>query len=513
MKRINLVYIAEIIIVGLIITGVLSRTVALYLMAVLAAYFISIPLEEGSLFFVRSIPFFIALPITVGFDSLNMWRIFSAILFLKWIDMEKIKSFFVINRQRKVYLALLGLLLLAILSVTQAISISFAIKRIIFFLNISLIGIVVYDFVNRSEDFGKKLVRNIAIPAILVSIIGFIQLASTYFFSIEQFIGFWGNTVERNLFGNAWADIALKANTWFAYFGDQISLRIFSIFPDSHSFPIFLLLGLPAILAISLNKIAALKTGLKSMFRTRGRILIVFAPLAFLGVILSGTRGMWLAGLVVSIWYLVASFWLFKKNQLQITNYQQQIFRYIGSYLSVFIILFAVAYPIIASPQFDLFKIGNGQLSIRVRSIIDFGETSNSRRIQIWKDSLVSIARHPILGVGISNFPVVVGENLAKIKAGSSAHNLYLHIAAEMGIPALVIALYFLWLLLRQTYDNFRRENDPFLLVYFSASLIFIPWILMYLFTDIAIFDERAFLLFVVTVGLILGNRAIKNPS
>ncbi|MGD0977503.1 MAG: O-antigen ligase family protein, partial [Minisyncoccia bacterium] len=439
MKRINLIYILEIITVVLVATGILPRAIVPYMTVALAFYFIFAPLDEVSLFFVRSIPLFIAIPLTAGFDSLNMWRIFSIIIFLKWLNLENIRSFFNFNRRRKVYLTLLGLLALAILSVIGAASVSLALKRIIFFINASLIGIVIYDLAAKVPNYSKKLIRNIAIPVILVSIAGFIQLATTYIFSLDQFINFWGNVVERNLFGNAWADIALKANTWFAYFGEQISLRMFSIFPDSHSFPIFLILGLPAILAISLDKIVAAGKGLKSMFLTRGRMMVLFVPLAFLGVILSGTRGMWLAGFGAILLYF-ALIWVFG-HKLSAFSYQLSVFKYIGSYLSVFVILFSIAYPVMGSPQFNMFNLSGGLLGTRIKSIIDIGETSNARRIQIWKDSLKSIIHHPILGVGISNFPVVVGEDLAKVKAGSSAHNLYLHIASEMGIPALLLAL------------------------------------------------------------------------
>jgi O-antigen ligase len=511
MKRINVIYILEIIFVALVATSILPRSSVPFLTIALLIYMLTVPTEEGSLFFVRSIPFFIAIPITAGFDSLNMWRVFSIILFFKWLDIEKIKSFFVFNEKRKVYLILLGLLILACLSSIGAPSINQALKRIIFFINASLIGIVIFDLVARLNGFKQKLIRNIALPAIIVSIIGMIQLATTYIFSIDQFINFWGNVVERNLFGNAWADTALKANTWFAYFGDQLSLRMFSSFADSHSFPIFLVFGLPAILAISLDKIVATKNSLKSMFWTRGRMLILFIPLAFLGVILSGTRGMWAAG-ILSVFVFLALIILFRRINHQSktderNNHQFNVFKYVGLYLSVFGILFAVAYPIMASPQFNLFKTDSGQLGTRVKSIIDFGETSNSRRIQIWKDSLKSIVKHPLLGVGISNFPVVVGEDLSKVKAGSSAHNLYLHIAAEMGIPALILALYFLWLLFKKTYYNYCNETDPLLLIFFAASLIFVPWNLIYSFTDIAIFDERALLLFIVTIALIFGNK------
>ena len=115
---------------------------------------------------------------------------------------------------------------------------------------------------------------------------------------IFQFVDFWGGVVERNLFGNAWAETAVRANTWFAYFGDQLSLRMFSIFPDSHSFPIFLLLGLPAIFALAIRKIVEKDSNLGAMLGTRASLLVVFIPIMFLAAILSGTRGIWAAGVI-----------------------------------------------------------------------------------------------------------------------------------------------------------------------------------------------------------------------
>jgi O-antigen ligase len=504
LNRLNIIFLSYLAFVALIICGILPRFLVLYVSFAITAYFLLAPLEELILFFVRSIPFFIAMPLTAGFDSFNIWRILSIILFLRWLDLKKIKSFFNFNKNRNVYFALVTLSFFAVLSITQATGYLLSIKRIIFFINLSLIGIIVYDFASRDKSFVSKLIPNIVIPTIMVAVIGMIQLLSTYFLDIFQFVDFWGGVVERNLFGNVWADTALKANTWFAYFGDRLSLRMFSVFPDSHSFPIFLILGLPAILAISLSKVVNAEKGLKSMLFTRGRMLILFVPIAFLGVILSGTRGMWAAGLVSAILAIFMIFGLFKRR---LDNYHQNAFKYIASYLSIFFLLFLVAYPIFDSPQFNLFKSSGDLLSRRVRSIFDISETSNSRRIQIWKDSVRSIIKHPLLGVGIGNFPVVVNEDLARVKAGSSAHNLYLNIAAEMGVPALLAALYFLWLLLKKIYKIFRDENNPMLLIYFASSLIFIPWNLLYSFTDVAIFDERTFLLFLVTAGLIFGNK------
>lgn len=183
----------------------------------------------------------------------------------------------------------------------------------------------------------------------------------------------------------------------------------------------------------------------------------------------------------------------------------------------VFFLLFAVAYPIFVSPQFLLSKGDWGLFGERIKSIIDFGETSNNQRIEIWKASLESIKRRPLFGVGIGNFPVVLKQNIFLARAGSSAHNIYLHIAAEMGILALVTTVLFLWLVFRKSYENFistppsqgfgEAKQDPFLVTYFGATILFVPWVLIYSLTDVALFDERTFLLFVATIALILSNK------
>src|SRR3989338_3910852 len=84
-NRLNIAYLVEIIAFVYIVLGIVPRWWALVLAVGIAIYLLLVPLEEGVLFFIRSIPFFIALPITQGFDSLNTWRIASLILFIKFI--------------------------------------------------------------------------------------------------------------------------------------------------------------------------------------------------------------------------------------------------------------------------------------------------------------------------------------------------------------------------------------------------------------------------------------------
>ena len=146
--------------------------------------------------------------------------------------------------------------MLSVISVIFASDRVTAIKRIIYFINLSLVGFVVWDLASGNKEFSKRLVKNIAIPTIAVTVVGFIQLASTYLIDVYQFMHLWGEGIQCRQFGNQWCYIAVHVgNTWLAYYGEQLSLRVFSLFPDSHSFPQFILLGLPAVFAISIHKL------------------------------------------------------------------------------------------------------------------------------------------------------------------------------------------------------------------------------------------------------------------
>ncbi|OGN27595.1 MAG: hypothetical protein A2941_01190 [Candidatus Yanofskybacteria bacterium RIFCSPLOWO2_01_FULL_49_17] len=494
-SKLNIAFALHLIFFGLVVSDVLPRSLVLYETIALALYLIIAPLEDGLIFFVRCIPLFIAIPLTATFDNFNQWRIFSGILFLKFLifnfkflnDLKAQISKYKVNLYGKVSVPFIILLALACLSVFAADDKIIAIKRIIYFLNASLTGVVIW-YLSKTKEFSERLIKNIAIPTLIVALVGVVQVISTYLMDIYQFMRVWGEGIQLRQFGEQWSYIATHVgNTWFAYYGDQLSLRVFSLFPDSHSFPIFLLLGLPAVFAI---------------FRSvRAKALSV--GLLFLMVILSGTRGMWLAGAGAILWSLLILLFLKYKKTPQD---RKRVFSGIAAYLGLFILLFGVAYPIAASPQFLLSKPDALLLQRRLRSVLDLGETSNAARIAIWKASWESIRQKPLLGVGIGNFPVVLGQDIKLARAGSSAHNLYVQIAAETGMFAFLALLYLIWLIIRKLYHNFIETKGTIKEVYAGALLITIPWVLAYLMTDVAIFDERALLLFTVTFGLLFSN-------
>src|SRR3989338_9222785 len=173
----NKIFILELILFGLIITGLLPRETAIFLAIGLAVYVALAPIEDATVFFVRSIPFFIAIPIMAEYDNLNTWRILSIILFLKLAHVTGLKYFLKIKEFSKYSKLLVLLLVFAVLSIIPAVDKGSAVTRIIYFVNLSLVGVVVYYLAGVGENFSKRLVKNIAIPTIIVTIVGFMQVA------------------------------------------------------------------------------------------------------------------------------------------------------------------------------------------------------------------------------------------------------------------------------------------------------------------------------------------------
>lgn len=67
----------------------------------------------------------------------------------------------------------------------------------------------------------------------------------------------------------------------------------------------------------------------------------------------------------------------------------------------------------------------------------DYNYTAFAGRKQIWARARIYIARHPVTGVGMGNFPVMEGQYIAEIgRSGkwSTAHNSYYQAAVELGV-------------------------------------------------------------------------------
>lgn len=91
-------------------------------------------------------------------------------------------------------------------------------------------------------------------------------------------------------------------------------------------------------------------------------------------------------------------------------------------------------------------------------------DTSSRTRLIIWSAAADMIKEHPLFGVGYGRFDEEVGRYRPSV-AGKDAHNNFLKIAAEMGIPALAAFVILLLVCLWRAWRLHGAVSDPLLKV------------------------------------------------
>jgi O-antigen ligase len=111
----------------------------------------------------------------------------------------------------------------------------------------------------------------------------------------------------------------------------------------------------------------------------------------------------------------------------------------------------------------------------------DYNRTEDEGRIAIWKRGMGYAAQHPVLGVGADNFPVAEGtiSPLASRQTyglgvvWGAAHNSYVQVAAELGVPGLLFFIVALGTAFGALRDISRRSRgNASLAQALTASLV-----------------------------------------
>ena len=126
-----------------------------------------------------------------------------------------------------------------------------------------------------------------------------------------------------------------------------------------------------------------------------------------------------------------------------------------------------------------------------------------SERPQWWKTSAQLIAKYPITGIGLGRFR---HEYQLHAPAGVHhkpyhAHNIYLHIAVEQGIPSLILFLAILFLIFRQLFA-LRKRDDFWCSGLFIGGSGFLISALVYGLAD-QILHQRPLLIFWFLIGIV----------
>lgn len=499
----NLIFALQIIVILLVVLGLAPKELVLVFSGLVVFWLIFSPLQDGLLYFLASIPLFVALPIAESFDQMANWRIFLSVLFLVWFfrNYKTIWSWVRKNANLKslksINLATLSILflILAILSLTQASHLVAGIKRILFLLNIVLLFFVVHGFCQNQAKI-ISAIKALAVGAITVLAVALIQLVFVFIKPLYAFWQFWAKQVINLFYGSKLAELLSYSNTWFAYYENRPpTLRVFSVFPDSHSLAMFCLLTIPIFLVLAIYYQRKGKRTLYKLFWTG-------LGLSLLAVVLSGSRGAWLSFVPA----IIVAICIFRRKVEP--YFSKKVLVSVGLFLLMFLISFG--YPLLLY-KFQSLQGGGEQIDMgdffrfleRTKSISDIGELSNLGRLQIWDRTIDSFASHPWLGVGMGNYPLVLEEDISAGKKGASAHNLYLEIGNEMGIFGMLILILLFLAILKIAWTVFRKSQNNYLKIFGLAFGLYFIWILGYSLFDVVLLNDKVLLLFVGMVAIL----------
>ena len=143
----------------------------------------------------------------------------------------------------------------------------------------------------------------------------------------------------------------------------------------------------------------------------------------------------------------------------------------------------------------------------RIQTLIAHPAGFMSERPQWWRTSLQMIRKYPLTGIGLGRFRYEYQHNGPDEQYDTPyhAHNIYLHIATEQGIPSLFVFLWIVAIICRQVFVM-RTTNDLWELGTFIGASGFLISALVYGLAD-NILHQRTVLLFWFIIGIIFYTR------
>jgi len=348
------------------------------------------------------LPFQFALNPTQGID-LAIVRVIVPLMFLGWLFLIlKNKLNLAVVKNKITYL--LGIFIfLAIFSLSFSHNFSWSLRKLAFLLSLAPIYFIAVSIL-RTKYSQRSIIISLVGGATLISIFGIIQFALQFIFGIDAVYSFLAQNIAPFFLGNSFSKAVLAYPSWLVNSGGTTYMRAFANFPDPHMFSYYIGLLIPWSIALW-----ATTASHKKVFFTSSVLLILVDVLTF-------TRGSYIA-LIASVIIILplVSKSVAKKLLL-------------GAVFFIFLFIIVPHNPVTG----------------RFMSSFDAQEGSNSARILNWQQALAIIKNHP-LGVGIGMYSLAIDPN-ADYREPIYAHNLYLDIAAELGIAAAIVFVLILFL-------------------------------------------------------------------
>ncbi|MBU3965095.1 O-antigen ligase family protein [Patescibacteria group bacterium] len=432
--------------------------------------------KQALLALIFYLPLQFALNVSENID-LSLIRVLIVALFLIWLAKSLAqKKLFIPNKLQTWLILVFGAL--SLLSVFFSIDESRSAIRALFFLSILPLYFVAADYLKPAASLGKVAVV-ILFSAAVVALIGIIQFSAQFVFGINEVINFWSKNIAPIFYGHSFGALVLSYPSWLVNISGQTYLRAISLFPDPHIFAFYL--GLVAPLSLSLFLFSGL---LSFPLRTKAA-LGVLNVILLLALFLTFSRAGYI-GAIFGIGFLVVLSWKFLRGNTKIA---------LGAIFAIFLLV--------------MFSAPNLLLE-RFYSVFNFREGSNSERLANWKNAFKIIESAPLTGVGVGAYALALDARSPE-RTPVSAHNTYLDIAAEMGIPAFLVWFALLFASAKKLISFSRAGAQSPLPFAFSLGMAgSLVWFSAQSFFDTAIYSPTLLAMlmvyFAITVNIVKGH-------
>jgi O-antigen ligase len=323
---------------------------------------------------------------------------------------------------------LLVFLLLEVISILFSQNIYWSIRKLAFSYSIFPIYFFAVSILNTYQKKRTALLILLG-SATILAIIAILQFISQFIFGIDSVYAFLANTTAPFFLGKSFSASVLAYPSWLVNSGGTTYMRATATFPDPHMLSYYFGMLIPW-------SIALWSTTIKHK-----KVLSISVVLLLIADALTFTRGGYLALIAGALIILpLVSLKTAKKIIMGCL---------------VFILLFTIA--------------PHNPVAGRLVSSFDTKEGSNQARMSNWQQAITIISSKPF-GVGIGNYSLAVNPT-ATYREPIYAHNAYLDIAAEIGIPAAIIFILLLFLVFKSFW--LLSKKQPFFIAGASSVAIF----------------------------------------
>ena len=292
----------------------------------------------------------------------------------------------------------------------------------------------------------ERCIYAIAIPSILISIYGIVNYAA-------------------NKMPASWVDGIMFSN---------ITNRAVSVFDNPNILATYLILTAPFVWVLVCRK------GMSP----KGRALAAAASISSLiCIILTWSRGGWLGLILGAIVFCLINY------------------KYTLKYLLIVLISSPIWYKLIPNDVMSRFlSIGN------------LSDSSTYYRLFTWKGALKLFKDHLLGGIGVGESAFVQMYPLYAyigIEATVHCHNLFLEIAVELGVIALVVFLLIMFMTLQKGFETLKKTSNLQVNAFVSAAISGILAALAHGMVDYIWYNYRVFFMFWLVVGIVVAYSAV----